>query len=204
VFVIFFGTSIRALRRGVVVDICPPCRSLSPFSVFDYFAVTHFYWVDMAGGAYKGSTRLCHGCSRELPMHDASYASILSPAAAEQTTVNEGLTITNPALAELLAALARLRSGTAEPYREPGLPEALVSELVQKVESLAWLGYDVTAFGPRFARLSSLASQELSDLSAEVRQLCNVIWGHDPWSAGVAGAQRGATAGSDRASEPVS
>jgi len=107
-FFVVWGKKKRSESQGVVVDLCAHCRELRPFSILDHFVASHLYYVSLGRGEHTGRTRVCTTCGKHTKFDPTRYAQILTVAAAESASVEQGLEMTNPGLRHRMAEHHRL------------------------------------------------------------------------------------------------
>jgi hypothetical protein len=94
-FVIIYGTKIRKELLGTVADHCPQCGRPQAFSVYDYFAVSHVYYISLSRGKHSGSWRQCGNCQTWLSCQPDAYDTLLPWQTARGLSVDDLLQRTN-------------------------------------------------------------------------------------------------------------
>jgi hypothetical protein len=73
---IVWGKKIVRRKRGYVVDFCPICRELRPFTLYSIRRVSHVYYVSLGMGVELGHERTCLECGTVYEAKDTTYSQI--------------------------------------------------------------------------------------------------------------------------------
>ena len=172
-FVIWWGKHYRRVPRGVVLDVCPACRQITPSFVFDHFTQDHLYGVGYGSGTYHGATRDCRQCRRSYALDEAAYDDIMAVSAVSSApdAFERLLRGTNSRLASILDIGNRVRASAKQPpYRGPaGESAELPLEALDHLEKLLLAGYAVQPLFEKLGGWDALTDEERKDLVETLR-----------------------------------
>ena len=100
---IIFGTTTREDVHGVVGDVCPECRRVRAFTVFDQFSSSHVYFIPIGGWTFHARIKKCWGCGNDFRARLKDYDDLIEHADAENMSLRRIVRKTNYPLAQWMA-----------------------------------------------------------------------------------------------------
>lgn len=134
--IIIWGTKPKKRDVGVIADRCDNCGDVQPFTLTDHFEAGHIYYISLTQGTYKASTAKCQTCGHEMICRKEDYAEVIPFEEADQLSLRDLLTDSNPRLLESMAVQANLQTMAQEEMASadaPGPDAARFQDAVAKL-----------------------------------------------------------------------
>jgi hypothetical protein len=100
--IIIWGTKSRQEGLGVAADWCETCSKVQPFSVTQYFRVSHIYYISLNSGTLVATVRECWQCGSKFHCDPGKYNEFLREDEVPQLPRGEVLRRTNDRLKRYL------------------------------------------------------------------------------------------------------